>query len=278
MAVARTGRAEVLALTACMWLAGESGCATQGDLDAVARQTAQVKADLNAMDERYAKASADMDRLRQVVDEANALLARNSADLGARVEQQGQDIATLKGKLEELLFQLAQLERRMSEDGERLSGRLDALETGQQKIADKVAPAMADSADGLWAQAQELLREGRRADARRFLDGFIKRFPTEPRAPAARLLIGKTFAEENNHRQAAGNYQKLLDEYARSAEVPEAMYQLGLSFVELKFCSDALAIFEDLGKRFRSTAQARNAGTQAAAVKKILKDKTRCTS
>lgn len=255
-----------------------AGCATKGDVQAVATQNTRLRSDLKAMEDRYADATKSMDGLRQVVDEANALLSRNSADLGSKFEQQTQEIALLKGKLEEAHHAIQALEKKLEDQASQVVDRVAVLEQNQQKIVDKVAPTMPTDAAGLWTAAQEFQKSGERPQMRRYLNELLKGFPMDARAPAARLAIGKSFADENNHRQAAGHYQKLLDDFPKSPEVAEAMYLLGVSFVELKFCTDAQSIFIDVTRRFKASPHAKNAATQARAVRKLLDDKTRCTS
>ncbi|MCG5053598.1 MAG: tetratricopeptide repeat protein [Myxococcales bacterium] len=236
--------------------------------------TARLKERIDVMDKRYAEANMAMDRMRQVLDEATALLSRNSADLGTQVERQGQELNQLHGKLEELRYLLEQLQTA----GGRVDERLSLLEQNQQKIVDKVAPAMPDDKDALWAGAQEKLKAADRAEARRYLREFVKRFPQDPRGAAAYILVGKSFAEEGKHTQAAAEFQKVLEAYPKSSEIPEAMFQLGLAFVELKFCGDAEAIFLDLAKRYRRSPRAQDAREQAKSLKSLEKDKSRCTS
>ena len=114
-----------------------------------------------------------MTRLRTILDEATALLARNNADVGARVQKAEMDLGALSGKLEEARHLLEQLQKQQTEGGTRLG----ALEQGQQKIVDRVAPAMADDPQALWKQAQERMASGMREDARRFFRGFISVSP-----------------------------------------------------------------------------------------------------
>lgn len=239
-------------------------------------ETSRLKERLDSMETRYTEANQAMDRLRQVLDEATALLARNSADLGAQVERQGQELNLASGKLEEMRHLIEQLQVQLQEA--RVEERLSLLEQNQQKIVDKVAPAIPEDKDALWGEAQARLKEGNRTEGRRFLREFVKRFPQDARSATAYLLVGKSFADEGKHTQAAAEYQKVLDSYPRSSEVPEVMFQLGTSFVELKFCSDAEAIFQDLAKRYRRSPRAKDAVKQAKAVRLIAKDKTRCTS
>ncbi len=239
-------------------------------------ESSRLKERLDTMETRYTEANMAMDRLRQVLDEATALLARNSADLGAQVERQGQDLNLLTGKLEEIRHLVDQMQTQLV-DG-RIEERLSLLEQGQQRIVDKVAPTMPEDKDGLWAEAQARLREGNRTEGRRYLREYVKRFPQDAHAATAYLLVGKTFAEEGKHTQAAAEYQKVLDSYPKSPEIPEVMFQLGASFVELKFCSDAEAIFQDLAKRYRKSPRAKDALKQVKAVRALSRDKTRCTS
>jgi TolA-binding protein len=254
------------------------GCVTSSEGEAMRTETTRLRQRIDTMDKKYAEATKDMERLRQILDEATALLTRNSADLGAKVDRHDQEIAALNGKMEEAKHLLAELQKKVGDEAGVLAQRLSALETGQQKIVDKVAPAMPEDKEALWTEADTRLRAGQREEARRFYRAFVKRFPTDPRAPRALIASGKAFAEEAKHTQAAGEYQQVLDGYPKSEEVPEAMFRLGEAFVELKFCSDAKAIFTDLTKRYRRSPHADGARDQLKTLARIAKDRTRCTS
>lgn len=255
-----------------------AGCVTSSEGEAMRAETIRLKERIDDMDNRYAKATQDMDRLRKVVDEASALLTRNSADLGTRVEQHGEDLRGLQGKLEEIRHLVTTLETTVQTENQKIASRVDAIELRQAALIEKVSPTLPTDPEALWREANAKLNQGLREDARRFFASFATRFPADPRASKAQLAIGKSYALDGNHRQAAGTFQKILDDFPRSADVPEAMYELGRSFTELKFCSDARAIFLDVAKRFPRSSFARSSREQAAAVRKLQDDKTRCTS
>ena len=110
---------------------------------------------------------------------------------------------------------------------------------------------MPDDKDQLWQQAGQRLASGQRDDGRRFYRVFIQRFPQDPRAPQAYLAIGMSFVQESKYPNAAAEFQKILDTYPRTPEVPEAMWQLSRAFVELHFCTDAArSLLSDLIKRY----------------------------
>lgn len=250
------------------------GCVTAGEGERMQGEISKLRERLDAMDKRYRDSNEQMDRLRKVLDEATALLTRNSADLGAKVAKSETDVATLNGKVEEARHMLEQIQQKQNAEAERLA----SLETNQERIVERVAPTMPEDKDTLWREAQTRVAAGQREDARRFLRAYVQRFPQDARAPEAMILIGKTFALEGKHTQAAGEYQKLMDTYAKSPQVPEAMFQLGLSFVELRFCGDARAILQDLAKRYPKSNRSSEARARIKDITKMSKDRKLCTS
>jgi TolA-binding protein len=250
------------------------GCVTSGQGELMRRDIARLRERLELMERRGAEAEEQMGRLRTILDEATALLARNNADVGARVQKAEMDLGALTGKLEEAKHLLEQLQKQQTDEASRLA----ALEQGQQKIADRVAPAMAEDPQTLWKQAQERMAGGMREDARRFFRGFIQRFPQDPRAPQAHLEVGRSYALEGKHTQAAAEYQRVLDAFPKSPEVPEAMWLMAQSFVDLKFCTDARALLQDLLRRYPRSQRVADARTRLRDLQRLVKDKRACAS
>jgi TolA-binding protein len=259
-----------LALAAVLPLAGWA-CVTSGTGERMRRDIDKLRDRIEAMEKRGAEAEEQMARLRTILDEATSLLARNNADVGARVQKTEMELGALSGKLEEARHLLDQMQKQQTD-------RLSALEQNQQKIVDRVAPAMAEDKDTLWKQAQERMSSGMREDARRFYRGYIQRFPSDPRAPQAHLEIGRSYALEGKHTQAVAEYQRVLAAFARSPEVPEAMWQTAESFLALKFCTDARAFLQDLIRRYPRANQSAEAKNRLREVQKMMRDKRACNS
>lgn len=267
-----SGRA-LAALLVAVWSGSfAAGCVTSGEGDRMRHDIAELKVRLDAIDKRDAEYKEQVVRLKKVLDDATALLARNSADVGAKAARNEQDIAALNGRLEELNHALEQ-GTRTTED---LKVRLAAMEQTQGKIGDKVGLNMPDDKDQLWAQAGQRLAQGQRDEGRRFFRTFIQRFPQDPRAPQAYLVIGQSFSQESKFANAAAEFQKVLDNYASSPEVPEAMWQLALTFTQLKFCSDARALLGDLIKRYPKSKRVSDAKAELRQIAKL--PKAECTS
>jgi tetratricopeptide (TPR) repeat protein len=249
-----------------------TGCVTSSQGDLMRHDVNELRLRLDAIDKRDAEYKAQVVRLKKVLDDATALLARNSADVGAKAAKNESDIAMLTGRLEELNHNFEQ-QSRLNDDART---RIASLEATQGKIGDKMGLNMPDDKEQLWAQAGQRLGAGQRDEGRRFYRTFIQRFPQDPRSPQAYLAIGQSFTQESKFPNAAAEFQKVLDSYASSPEVPEAMWQLALTFTQLKFCGDARALLGDLVKRYPKSKRVSDAKGQLKQIAKL--PKSECTS
>ncbi|HXJ19692.1 MAG TPA: tetratricopeptide repeat protein [Polyangia bacterium] len=269
-------RSLALAALSVLGLLGPAGCVTTSEGDKMQADISALRVRLDEIDRRDKEYKEQVIRLKKVLDEATALLTRNSADVGAKVSKSEQDIAALQGRMEELAHNVDQQTRQDADAQNRLDTRLAALEQTQNKIVDRVAPEMPNDKDQLWAQAGQRLASGQRDDGRRFYRVFIQRFPQDPRAPQAYVAIGMSFVQEGKYANAAAEFQKVLNVYPSSPEVPEAMWQLALSFVQLHFCTDARALLSDIVKRFPKSPRASDARGELKSIGKL--PKSACTS
>jgi TolA-binding protein len=251
-----------------------AGCVTSGQGEKMSADIAQLRQRLDTMEVRDRDINEKVAQLRKVLDQATALLGRNSADLGARVAKSESDIAAMTGKVEEAKYLVGELQKQVSAD----SAALAQLQQNQQRIVDRVAPTIPEDKETLWKESQRRLSEGQREDARRFLRSFIQRFPDDARAPQGLLQVGISFVQELKHSNAVAEFSNLIQRFPRSPEVPEAMWQLAEAFVLLRFCGDAKAMYQDLAKRYPKSPRASQVRERMQSLQKILHDKNRCTS
>jgi TolA-binding protein len=279
----RSGREGTVRFQAACALVGLAlaGCVTTGQGDKMAADIAQLRQRLDVMEVRDRDINQKVGQLRTVLDEATALLGRNSADLGARMAKNETDIAAMTGKIEEAKYLVGELQKQVN----LASTKVAAIEQtqgqllqNQQRIVDRVAPTMPEDKEALWKESQKRLADGQRDDARRFLRSFIQRFPDDPRAPQGQLQVGISFVQELKHSNAVAEFSNLIQRFSRSPEVPEAMWQLAESFVVLKFCSDAKAMYQDLAKRYPKSPRASQVKERLRNIQKIGRDKNLCTS
>jgi TolA-binding protein len=266
----------ILLALALLGAFGAPACVTSTEGEKMQADISALRTRLDEIDKRDKEYKEQVIRLRKVLDQATALLTRNSADVGAKAAKAEQDIAALQGRIEEISHSVEQSERQSTDERTRFETRLATLEQTQNKIVDRVAPEMPSDKDQLWTQAGQRLSSGQRDDGRRFYRVFIQRFPQDPRSPQAYLAIAMSFVQESKYANAVGELQKVLNTYPASPEVPEAMWQLSLSFVQLHFCTDARALLGDVVKRYPRSPRAADAKGELKSIAKL--PKSACTS
>jgi len=257
----------MLALPAC--LTTRQNVQLQADLAAVGARVDQI----DRWDHEHRRQVVE---LRQVLDQAALLLAANDADVGAKVEKAETDIAAMQRRVQDLTWALQRYGQQDHADLIRWEGRIAGLEQAAARLADRAIPALPEDKELLWQQAGERVASGESEEARRAFRAFILRFPDDPRAPRAYLEIGGTFASERQFPRAAGEFQRVLDLYPRSPEVPEAMWQLSKAFLGLHFCTDARSLLSDLVKRYPGSSPATHAQAEIKTIKKL--PRTACSS
>ncbi len=257
----------VLAMPACLTV--RQGEKMHADLAAVRARLD----DLDRWDEEHRREVAE---LRSVLDQASALVAANDADVGAKEEKAEADISAMQQKVEDLTRALQTDGQQEREELIRSEARVATLEQSEARLVDRVSPTLPADKEQLWQQAGERLASGQSEEARRFFHAFIRRFPEDPRSPRAYLEVGRSFALERQFPRAAAEFQRVLDVYPRSPEVPEAIWQLSVAFVELRFCTDARTLLRDLAKRYPNSSPAIRAQREIKTIKRLPRNA--CTS
>jgi hypothetical protein len=85
---------------------------------------------------------------------------------------------------------------------------------------------------------------------------------------------------DREHRRQVAELRSVLDQASAlltaNDEVPEAMWQLSMAFVELGFCTDARSLLGDLVKRYPKSSSATQAQKEMRTIRSL--PKRSCTS
>jgi len=242
------------------WLAlSLGGCWTSASTgEALRQQAAERDQRIVRLEAAVQATGAQLDakiaQLEEVLERATALLARNSADAGAKIEEALQQLAALQGEVAELRNEHETVARSVAVRGSDLEQRIDRLarrgteaepvEVPADRVAHLAAARGAFTAND-FNKARSLLRE------------FVTRYAQDPEAPKAQLMIGECFRLEGQHARALGEYRKIISEYGSSETVNDALFSMAVSFYELHACTDAKAALEALSRRRPPAAIAR---------------------
>jgi TolA-binding protein len=235
------------------------GCFSSDEGEALQRDVAELKKKLAA---ESGNAEQARQELQKVLEQATALLTRNSADVGAQVERIQTATAKLQGQIEELNKSIEDLKQKLNQ----LQAKVD-VNTEATQAAGNTQAVMPDK-DTLYASGRQKTAAGEHVEGRKLLRQFLNSFGGDPRAATAQRLLGDSYYAEQKFAPAIVEYRKVLEQHKTNGrEVAEALYKVGMSFYQLKFCGDAKDFLQQFTSRFRRHKQA----TAARRVLKLIR-------
>lgn len=244
-------------------LTGLAGCANRSDLEAVQRDTEELKSRVLTMSRDLGVVRTESkdvaEKSTQGVQKELESLRRSTADFQAALDTNRVDMQALAGKVDDLAVagkkptdELALLKEDSSRRLSAVEERLTKLEQGfgelQKSLGDlaKAKEAAAATPDSLYQQGQELFKAGEQVKARERFTSFLEKYPAHQLAANARYWLGETYYSEKKFEPAILEYQQVIKEFPTSTKVPAAMLKQAMSFKELGDTKSARYILKKL--------------------------------
>lgn len=192
---------------------------------------------LNELESRTSVNHQELDekiaQLEELLARATNVLQRDSADVGAQIESQRQQIAALEGQLAELQHNFTQFKQ---ESAEKLAAVELQASGGAPVVPESEIPS---DPTALYAKAEQEFKAAHYKEARALFEAFLGKFRSDGRASDAQYWIAATYLQENKAASALGEYRKVISDYPKSNTVKVALYGMADAFYRLRACSDA---------------------------------------
>jgi TolA-binding protein len=240
----------ISAILALLWLLLSGCCTSKEQGEALRKDVDTLKRKLT---QDIEQSEQERKKLQKIMEQATALLTRNSADVGAQVDRIQAKVDRLVGQSEEQQKKLNDLNQQFTEYKAKVDVKLEGLASG---TTNKNPPVPQDK-DELFNQAKSKLDSGEHKEARRLLRHFLSRFAGDRRVHKAQLMLGDSYYVEQKFANAIVEYKKIVEQHKRSPTVPDALFKIGMAFYQLKFCSDAKLFFRQYLKRYSRHKHAR---------------------
>ncbi len=260
------------------------------------------EAKLGTIQEQLAKLSEDMSRLGRLIDNRAMLdmiqlvdqLSDEISQLNGEIEQQGFDIDGIKKRQRELYLDIDRRLRDL-ESGAAAQAPVGSIsvpqiettapvETNTASQAPAVEPLTSQPAStstqstttsatqsvekAAYQAAFDTLKEGRYKKAKTELKTFLARYPSSSYAGNAQYWLAEAHYVTRNFEQGIVEFKRVLDRYAGSNKVPDAMLKLGYTFYELKQFPQAKSILNDLRQKFPNETASRLAAKRLDRIRK----------
>lgn len=236
-------------------------------LAALALAPLQAQAGLFEDDEARRAILDIRDRMNNMQNEINAKADKsNNFDLNNQNEQLRQEIAKLRGQVEELANQLANEQRRQKDFYVDLDGRLRKLEPQKTTIDGKeVMLSQQEQRDYDAALAYFKAGDYRNAGAS-FYD-FTRRYPASGLTPSAQYWLGNTYYAQRDYKNAISAQQVVVKNYPDSPKAADALLNIASCQIELKDRAAAKRTLETLVAQYPDAPAAQTAKERLAALK-----------
>ncbi len=182
-------------------------------------------------------------------------------NIAASVDSLQQDIATLRGQVEQLDYAASEGAKRQRELYGDLDQRMAALEQGASRppqVANASAlPVPGGTDEGNYRAAFELLKEGQYDQASRAFSEFLSTYPDSELADNAQYWLAESQYVSQKYADALGAFEIVVSDYPRSAKVPDALLKIGYCNYELENWAEARAALVRVEAEYSDTTAAR---------------------
>jgi tol-pal system protein YbgF len=131
----------------------------------------------------------------------------------------------------------------------------------------EVRKSQADPAVALYAEAKALLDQGQHDAARALFDEMVLRHGRHELADNALYWVGESWYAQSQWLAAAQTFLRVAQTYPRGNKVPDALYKLGLTYLQLGDDKGAAEVLDQLARTWPGT----ELGQRAAQRLKLLR-------
>ena len=245
-----------------------AACATKSDLDYVQVEVSKLKEDSKTIKTQSAGSYSEITQYREELASLKGNLEEYRHDHSAAVKRFDVEDSLLVRKSDALEARLARIEQYLNlteaAPAEKAARETAAHESAKGKTAAPVAPASKEQKSVEAATGDELLNEGLarmkksdNAGARDSFTAFMSKYPKSPKVSDAQFYIAESYFNEKWYEKAILEYQIVIARYTKSTRRATALYKQALSFEKIGDAANARARFKDVVSVYPNAPEAR---------------------
>jgi tol-pal system protein YbgF len=262
-------------------VAGLTGCATQGSLDATRNDVDAVKTRLFTLEKNLGGVrNESRDEISTISKNFKAefeAVRRLSADSQATIDSTKTEMQSLNGKIDDMAESLKKptedLARYRDDTDKRIIAledrivRLQAtLDDFTKKMTDLSRPKeVAPTPESTYMKGLDAFKAGDLPGARDVFTKFLEQYPQHDLAANAQYWIGETYYSEKNYEPAILAFQEVIKVYPLKDKVPAAMLKQAMAFRAIDDSKSAKYVLKKLTEGYPKS-------DEAAKAKDLLKE------
>jgi tol-pal system protein YbgF len=189
-------------------------------------------------------------------------------------EQTMQEIARLRGQIETLANQLANVQKSQKDFYADLDSRIKKLEPQQATIDGRTADVLPSEKQS-YDTAMELFKSGDYKAAASALQDFVKRYPQSAYAANAQYWLGNAYYAQRDYKNAIAAQEGVVSNYGSSPKAADAMLNIATNYRELGDDKAERKALQQLVKQFPDSSAAGTAKDRLASLKPAAKSSSK---
>ena len=203
------------------------------------------------------------DQINTLVQDQLQPLRRSMLDLNSQIDALRAEVAKLRGTNEQLARDLADTQRKLTDQSQAVEARLKPLEPQKVSLDGREFQVNPDERSQYEA-AIGLVRRGDFADAVAALSAFLKRYSASGYTDSVRFWLGNAQYGKRDYKDAIATFKGFISANPDHPRAAEALLALANCQIELKDNKAARRSLEDLIKAYPGT-EAAQAGKERLA-------------
>lgn len=226
----------------------------------------ELRARVAALDEENKGRITEVADAKTQILEQLALLRRSLLELNNQLEGVRGEIAKVRGDNEQMLRDVADLQKRQSDVSQALDERLRTLEP--IKVSLDGAEFTVEAAEKrAYDEAIASIRSGDFEKSTAALNAFLKRYPDSGYSPSVNFWLGNALYGKRDYKDAVTTFRNFVTAAPEHPRAPEALLALANSQAEMKDPRSARRTLEDLVKRYPDSEAAQAGKERLASIK-----------
>jgi tol-pal system protein YbgF len=261
----------------CSWARGSATALLLGGLfgtahaglfsdDEARKAIVDLRSRVTQVEEQGRGRTAELAAANAQMVEQLAALRRSLLDLNNQLEAMRGELAKLRGNDEQLLRDVAELQKRQRDFGQVMDDRLRKLEP--VKVAIDGREAVVDQEEKrAFDEAIAAIRAGDFDRSVALLNNFQRRYVGSAYADSVRFWLGNALYGKRDYREAINAFRSFVSSAADHPRAPEAMLAMANSQAEMKDPRAARRTIEELMKAYPQSEAAQAGKERLASIK-----------
>jgi tol-pal system protein YbgF len=223
---------------------------------------------------------------QRILSVENVIKSQGLMDLLSQIDRLNEELNKVKGELDVAQHNIEVAQQRQKDLYADTDGRLRKIESGSPSAANtapenKEPPAQVSNATTASAEvsaeskafdsAQALLQAGKYKDAFDAFDKFLQTYSNSKQVPNAQYSLGFSQFSLKNYKAAIATQQKLISQFPDSAKVPDALFNIANCQIQLSDIEGAKKSLRDLIAQHPTSELIPNAKRRLAVLESIKK-------